>query len=155
MAREEPPDKKFELLLPLMIKWFNMRREKWFGLVAERITDVEWNDDASNKVVMNSKAKDLIQALVGNQLASEATTDFIANKGNGLVLSLHGSPGTGKTLTAEGVAEIIKKPLYRVTCADIGTKPEEAGEIPCFDRYLDQLHGGRTQDQLAEEEGVR
>lgn len=24
-----------------------------------------------------------------------------------------------------------------------------------FDRYLDQLHEGRTQDQLAEEEGVR
>lgn len=24
-----------------------------------------------------------------------------------------------------------------------------------FDKYLDELHGGRTQDQLAEEEGVR
>lgn len=35
---------------------------------------------------------------------------------------LHGSPGTGKTLTAESVAEIAEKPLYRVTCGDLGTK---------------------------------
>lgn len=138
MAKEEPPDDKFELLLPPTIKGFNMRRKKWFDLVAERITDVQWNEDAFRKVVMNSKAKDLIQALVSNQLALEASTDLIENKGNGLILLLHGSPGTGKTLTAEGVAEITKKPLYRVTCADIGTKPEEA------EKYLESiLHLGK------------
>lgn len=27
--------------------------------------------------------------------------DIIAGKGNGLIILLHGSPGTGKTLTAE------------------------------------------------------
>lgn len=138
MAREEPPDDWFELLLPPTIKGFNMRRKKWFDLIAERITDVKWNEDAFKKVVMNSKAKDLIQALVSHQLASEESTDLIANKGNGLILLLHGSPGTGKTLTAEGVAEITKKPLYRVTCADIGTKPEEA------EKYLESiLHLGK------------
>lgn len=138
MARGEPPDDRFELLLPPTIKGFNMRRKKWFDLVAERITDVKWNEDAFKKVVMNSKAKDLIQALVSHQLASEESTDLIANKGNGLILLLHGSPGTGKTLTAEGVAEITKKPLYRVTCADIGTKPEEA------EKYLESiLHLGK------------
>lgn len=138
MAKEEPPDDRFELLLPPTIKGFNMRRKKWFDLVAERITDVEWNEDAFRKVVMNNKAKDLIQALVSNQLASEASTDLIENKGNGLILLLHGSPGTGKTLTAEGVAEITKKPLYRVTCADIGTKPEDA------EKYLESiLHLGK------------
>lgn len=138
MAKDEPPDDRFELLLPPTIKGFNMRRKKWFDLVAERITDVEWNEDAFRKVVMNSKAKDLIQALVSNQLASETSTDLIENKGNGLILLLHGSPGTGKTLTAEGVAEITKKPLYRVTCADIGTKPEQA------EKYLESiLHLGK------------
>ena len=38
---------------------------------------------------------------------------------------LHGGPGTGKTLTAESVAEVAEKPLFRVTCGDIGTKAEE------------------------------
>ncbi|KAK1853114.1 AAA family ATPase [Colletotrichum chrysophilum] len=48
----------------------------------------------------------------------------IEGKGNGLIILLHGGPGTGKTLTAESVAELAKKPLYRVTCGDIGTDPE-------------------------------
>lgn len=67
--------------------------------------------------------KELILALVTNQLAAETGTDLIENKGNGLILLLHGSPGTGKTYTAESVAEIAKKPLYPVTCGDIGTEP--------------------------------
>ncbi|KAI1122575.1 hypothetical protein F5Y10DRAFT_71376 [Nemania abortiva] len=141
MKKEEPPDDKFELLLPATIKGFNMRRKKWYDLVPERVRDVEWNKEAFQKVVMNSKAKDLIQALVSNQLAVEASThgtDLIEGKGNGLILLLHGSPGTGKTLTAESVAEIAEKPLYRVTCADIGTKAEVA------EKYLESiLHLGK------------
>nr|GFD59301.1 hypothetical protein [Tanacetum cinerariifolium] len=31
---------------------------------------------------------------------------------------------TGKTLTAESVAELAERPLYRVTCGDVGTNPE-------------------------------
>jgi SpoVK/Ycf46/Vps4 family AAA+-type ATPase len=50
--------------------------------------------------------------------------DIIAGKGNGLIMLLHGGPGTGKTLTAESVAEIAEMPLYNVTCGDIGTSAE-------------------------------
>jgi SpoVK/Ycf46/Vps4 family AAA+-type ATPase len=51
--------------------------------------------------------------------------DLIAGKGNGLIMLLHGSPGTGKTLTAESVAEMAEMPLYNVTCGDIGTSADE------------------------------
>lgn len=51
--------------------------------------------------------------------------DVIEGKGNGLILLLHGGPGTGKTLTAESVAELTHRPLYRVTCGDVGTNAEE------------------------------
>ncbi|KAH8714027.1 P-loop containing nucleoside triphosphate hydrolase protein, partial [Phaeosphaeriaceae sp. PMI808] len=34
------------------------------------------------------------------------------------------APGTGKTFTAEGVAEFAEKPLLRVTCGDVGTDAE-------------------------------
>ena len=40
---------------------------------------------------------------------------------------LHGGPGTGETLTVESVAEIAEKPLYRVTCGDVGIKAENLG----------------------------
>ncbi|KAB8230859.1 uncharacterized protein BDW43DRAFT_284133 [Aspergillus alliaceus] len=46
---------------------------------------------------------------------------------------LHGGPGTGKTLTAESVAELTKKPLYRVTWGDIGTNADE------IERYLETV----------------
>jgi SpoVK/Ycf46/Vps4 family AAA+-type ATPase len=42
-------------------------------------------------------------------------------------------PGTGKTFTAESVAEWAEKPLYRVTCGDIGTKPEDV------EKYLESV----------------
>lgn len=135
---DEPPDEQFELLLPLKIRGYNLRRKKWFDLFADRIYDVTWNREAFHNLVIDRKTKDLIQALVSNQIASEKATDLIAGKGNGLIMLLHGGPGTGKTLTAESVAEIAEKPLYRVTCGDVGTKAEDV------EKYLESvLHLGK------------
>ncbi|ETS77200.1 hypothetical protein PFICI_11074 [Pestalotiopsis fici W106-1] len=138
MEKDEPPDPTFEFLLPLTIKGFNLRKKKWYDLAADRISPVKWNKEAFQKVVIDPKAKDLILALVNNQLASEVSTDLIEGKGNGLIMLLHGGPGTGKTLTAESVAEISEKPLYRVTCGDVGTKAEDV------EKYLESvLHLGK------------
>ena len=52
---------------------------------------------------------------------SNVVDDLVSGKGNGIVALLHGAPGSGKTLTAECVAEAFQKPLYHVTCGDIGT----------------------------------
>lgn len=139
MEQDEPPDDQFELLLPNKIKGFNFRKKKWYDLIAERISDVKWNKEAFKKVVIERKVKDLIQALVSSQLATEENTDLIEGKGNGLILLLHGSPGTGKTLTAESVAEIAEKPLYRVTCGDVGTKAEDVEQYLESVFYLGKL----------------
>ena len=40
-----------------------------------------------------------------------------------MVAVLHGPPGTGKTLTAEGIADLLKCPLYMVSAGDLGTEP--------------------------------
>lgn len=57
---------------------------------ADRITEVSWNKEAFKSLVVDRKTKDLIQALVSNQLAAEKSTDLISGKGNGLILLLHG-----------------------------------------------------------------
>lgn len=108
-------------------------------LEIDRITDVKWNKKSFDNLVIDAKAKEMIQALVSHQIESEKGTDLIHRKGNGLIILLHGGPGTGKTFTAESVAEIAQKPLFCVTCGDIGTKPEEV------EKYLESvLYLGKT-----------
>ena len=51
-------------------------------------------------------------------------TDIITGKGGGCIFLLHGSPGVGKTLTAEAVCEHLSIPLYMITVGELGTTPE-------------------------------
>jgi AAA+ superfamily predicted ATPase len=128
-------------LFPTRLPGFDLRRKKWVDLEVDQIRDVVWNDQAFHNLVADEDMKELVLALVTNQLATESATDLIDNKGNGLIMLLHGSPGTGKTFTAESVAEIAKKPLYSVTCGDIGTEPEDV------EKYLASVfHLGKIWD---------
>lgn len=96
MGMETPPQDNFTYLLPLTIKGYNLQRKKWVDLKAGRITEVVWNKEAFKSLVLDRKTKDLIQALLSNQLAAEKSTDLIAGKGNGLILLLHGGQEPGK-----------------------------------------------------------
>ena len=133
MSAEEPPADPFLLLLPRTINGFNMQNKKWEELEVARISEVSWNKEAFESLVVEPTTKTLIKALVMQQLEKEKGTDLIAGKGQGLIVLLHGGPGTGKTFTAETVAEIAEKPLYRVTCGDLGTEPTEV------EKYLESV----------------
>jgi len=68
--------------------------------------------------------------------------DLVKGKGKGLIILLHGEPGmalyqiqainlanlegVGKTSTAECVADLTHRPLFPITCGDIG---ETASEV--------------------------
>ncbi|KAJ3545948.1 hypothetical protein NM208_g2244 [Fusarium decemcellulare] len=128
-------------VFPTMVPGFDLRRKKWVDLNVDQISDVDWNEKAFQSLVADEDMKELILALVTNQLDDEKGTDVINHKGNGLIMLLHGSPGTGKTFTAESVAEIARKPLYPVTCGDIGTEPE------AVEKYLQSVfHLGKIWD---------
>lgn len=71
------------------------------NLNVENFFPVNWNKKAFERLVLDPKTKEMIYALVDVQSSAEKMDDIIKGKGNGLIVLLHGSPGTGKTLTAE------------------------------------------------------
>ncbi|KAK7990084.1 hypothetical protein PG989_010399 [Apiospora arundinis] len=133
MENDNPPPSPDIYVFPATIPGYNLHTKKWVDLKVDRIKEVEWNKESFKHLVVEPNTKELIQALVRHQISLEQGADIINRKGNGLIILLHGGPGTGKTFTAESVAELAEKPLFRVTCGDIGTKPEDV------EKYLDSV----------------
>ncbi|KAK3694520.1 hypothetical protein B0T22DRAFT_496910 [Podospora appendiculata] len=131
MDQEEPDlGDEFYMCLPTSIYGFNMQKKEWVNLEVGRMEDVQWNTEAFDLLVIDKETKELVKAVVTNQLNTEENTDLL----HGVRIS---GLGTGKTLTAESVLEIAMKPLYRVTpchtCGDIRTKAEDV------EKYLEAV----------------
>ncbi|OAG36420.1 hypothetical protein AYO21_09405 [Fonsecaea monophora] len=138
---EGPDHDEMLMLLPAYVQGFGFLDKKWRTLQLDHINELKWNTEAFDQLVLDKRKKDLVKALVYVHLTSRKGVDIIEGKGNGLIILLHGGPGTGKTLTAETVAELAKKPLYRVTCGDMGIDPEGV------EKYLESvLHIGTEWD---------
>jgi AAA+ superfamily predicted ATPase len=92
----------------------------------EYIQPVQWNVQAFDKLVLPPSQKQLIKALVESHQDSHSNfDDFIEGKGRGLNIVLHGAPGTGKTYSAESIADYTKSPLYVLSAGDLGADPVE------------------------------
>ncbi|KAI1279408.1 hypothetical protein F5Y07DRAFT_42348 [Xylaria sp. FL0933] len=95
-----------------------------------RLVDVKIVDNAIDRLVMRTETnKETIKAIVKTYTdtgdAEHFNADFIQGKGEGQIFLLHGPPGTGKTFTAEAVAEYTRRPLLSITAADLGHEPTE------------------------------
>ena len=88
------------MLLPKIVKGFEIEAKRWKTLNIKQIEPVKWNKKAFERLVLDDQSKELINALVSVHLSAKKAGDIIAGKGNGLIILLHGSPGVGKTLTA-------------------------------------------------------
>ena len=80
---------------------FSLRDRTWRFVKVSQLGPVNFRDDAFKKLVIRGKHKTVVKAMARSYLDNEATSrDLIQGKGRGLIVLLHGSPGTGKTLTA-------------------------------------------------------
>jgi hypothetical protein len=134
--KQDPPDGEDLVLLPRRMFAYAVSDRKFVhidsrylkpvrqqGKEGEAFTDLQIED--KNKRLIESLLKSHFRKkkdeLEGTEIHSQ---DLIRGKGRGIVILLHGEPGVGKTATAEAVAQKYEKPLFPITCGDLGFTPE-------------------------------
>lgn len=99
--------------------------------VEEDTAESGWDD-----LILPSNHRVMVQSMVEthsaggskptkNKTAGKTEIGLVQGKGKGCIILLHGVPGVGKTSTAECVAAYTKRPLFPITCGDIGYEPVE------------------------------
>jgi hypothetical protein len=105
---------------------FSFRQKKWCLFAISYLEPVIWNLDAFSKLVMDTRKRNLIHSLVkSHRNGAETFDDVVSGKGKGLVGLLSGNPGVGKTLTAEVIAEVTKRPLYMLSAGELGVRVDD------------------------------
>lgn len=96
----------------------------WVQMTVDGISDVVWDTEAYDKLVLPDDTKKLVKSLVqACRTETKLIKDIISTKGSGVVFVLHGDPGTGKTLTAEAIGEELRRPILVIAVSDLGTDP--------------------------------
>jgi hypothetical protein len=111
-------------MLPAYVYGFSMVSHMWGKLDVANLGDVEYADEAFDQLVYaddgikGALLKIVSQAKIGG-------ADIIRGKGGATIVLLKGPTGLGKTLTAEALAERLRRPLFGVSAGDLGVTPME------------------------------
>jgi hypothetical protein len=123
------------LLLPIRVFAYVLQDRKFVQVDVQKLRPARESYNAFEGLKITPKYKETIQALVEAHFMKKSsdqengvegmTQDLIQGKGKGLFILLHGVPGVGKTATAEAVAQANGKPLFAITCGDLGLTPKD------------------------------
>lgn len=103
---------------------FSLRDKEWKAVRVDDLQPVQFRDKAFKRLVIKDEYKKMMIAMVeAYMLEQPGFSDIVTGKGRGLIILLHGPPGVGKTLAAECISERQRRPLYTVSCGDLGTEP--------------------------------
>ena len=99
---------------------FSFAAKQWGELLIDQLDEINFRDDAFQKLVLNEETKEILFSLTETSKIDNGK-DVVDGKGGGCIFLLHGTPGIGKTLTAETISETLKRPLYMVSVGELGT----------------------------------
>lgn len=105
-----------------VVRVFSLFRQNFNVIHVSNLTEYVYDSEVGKKIVLPEENKKLIDALVVGTV--QKMDDIVKGKALGIIVLCTGSPGTGKTLTAEVYSEVAKRPLYTVQCSQLGTSPE-------------------------------
>ncbi|ORY68313.1 P-loop containing nucleoside triphosphate hydrolase protein [Pseudomassariella vexata] len=125
-------------LLPYQIPAYVFRTRRYVHVDVSTIAEIDKSEEARDTgfedLVIPDGHRNLLIALIENHEtggkhtseedseAAPTQIDIVRGKGRGLIILLHGPPGSGKTSTAETIAAYTRRPLYSITCGDLGTE---------------------------------
>ncbi|KAI8674623.1 AAA domain-containing protein [Fusarium keratoplasticum] len=118
------------LLLPVHVLGFALGKREWAIFDMSFVEDLVIDSNPMKHLIMSQEKQEMIEAVAGSPRKGTAlkpwttdwSADFIEGKGRGRVIFLHGSPGTGKTMTVELIAKKTRRPLLSLSVADLGTE---------------------------------
>ncbi|KAI0553498.1 hypothetical protein F4679DRAFT_474234 [Xylaria curta] len=126
------------VLLPKRMFAYALRERRFVPVNINSLKPIRRQIGVFENLKILKDYKEIVRGLVASHFQRKAferryvdmstggpSQDLIQNKGRGLVVLLHGVPGVGKTATAEAVAMEYKKPLFVITCGDLGLSPSE------------------------------
>jgi replication-associated recombination protein RarA len=135
---------------------FLLGERHWGHVDLTHVHPIRHDREAFRQLVLDDHTKRTIRALIGkfsttagaddnedgaHRLVSPWGNDFVKNKGEGRIFLLHGSPGVGKTCTAECVAELTRRPLLSLTSGDLGVDPLTVERSLSYFLELGQRYG--------------
>ncbi|KAH8196276.1 hypothetical protein TruAng_009557 [Truncatella angustata] len=114
------------LVLSKIVSGFILSERRWAHFHIKHLGEVKHDREAFKYLVLDEEIKLTVKALIGkfssdNGQVTPWPSDFVKNKGQGRIFLLHGSPGVGKTATAESIAELARRPLLALTSGDLST----------------------------------
>ncbi|KAF5613304.1 TOB3 (member of AAA-ATPase family) [Fusarium subglutinans] len=115
---EEVDDPELFLCPPYALGYSTGRKE-WCRYLVDNLRDVAWKENAWSSLILDQEQKQVLKALVMSHKHPERVRSLSEQKGKGLVVLLHGTPGSGKTLSAETAAEMSKKALLSTSMSEL------------------------------------
>ncbi|KAF6813996.1 hypothetical protein CMUS01_12723 [Colletotrichum musicola] len=107
------------LLCSTRVRGYTLKMKHWVEFRVNGISDIVFNETAFDTLILPQGYKQLVLSFIGGSKMS-GFDDVIEGKGLGIIMLLVGNPGTGKTLTAEALADKLQKPLYILSAGELG-----------------------------------
>ena len=117
-------DDQFGLLPEIPVqRYFDLSLQDFIWIHANNVEPYKYDKELPKKMVLPEDHRDLLDILTTD--ISAFTSDIVEGKSAGNIIMCVGSPGLGKTLTAEVYAEVIERPLYSIHAGALGTTADD------------------------------
>ncbi|XHA19491.1 AAA family ATPase (plasmid) [Citrobacter farmeri] len=117
-------DDQFGLLPEIPVqRYFDLSLQDFIWIHANNVEPYKYDKELPKKMVLPEDHRDLLDILTTD--ISAFTSDIVEGKSAGNIIMCVGSPGLGKTLTAEVYAEVIERPLYSIHAGALGTNADD------------------------------